>query len=341
MQNLQQVLLRNFIPWTQNNSAERIIVARSKMELTDLPEGVKMTPRKIQGKRIIVQGGRQYGNVRHLCARWPEAGMHEAEHPFALWVAEGQVNCQVGNYFLGCSAGDLILIPPRTPFPANRHPAHVVTSNIANHSCLVVWMSLYRRGFQCWLSSYDSTGQRQTSAAENYLFLNGQVIQLFSVLLEEILDGKDQTISEGLFTAFGGSLRREVESSRFLLPGVVIESEALPADETDFTRQVGSYIQQHLNQSLTLEQVAREMYMSRTQFVRRMRKETGKTFIEFLNSYRISEAQTLLKQSEWTTHTIAQFLGFKSPTYFYALFRAQVGCTPGEYRSQHRIGKTV
>jgi two-component system response regulator YesN len=87
--------------------------------------------------------------------------------------------------------------------------------------------------------------------------------------------------------------------------------------------------------------VAREMYMSRTQFVRRMRKETGKTFIEFLNSYRISEAQTLLKQSEWTTHTIAQFLGFKSPTYFYALFRTQVGCTPGEYRSQHRIGKTV
>lgn len=294
----------------------------------------------MQGKRVIVQAGRLYGNVRHICARWPDAGMHETEHPVAFWVVSGQVNCQIGDYLLGCRRDDFVLIPPRVPFPANKHPAHVVTSNIANESCLLLWMSLYRRGFQCWLSSYDDNGQRRSSAAENYLFLNSQVIQLFRLQVEEALGEKNQRIYDGLLAAFGRSLQREVEAARFLHPGIVIEPQSLPSDETDFTNQVESYIQQHLNQPLTLEQVAREMYMSRTQFVRRMRRETGKTFIEFLNLCRISEAQTLLKQSEWTTHTIAQFVGFKSPTYFYALFRNHVGCTPGEYRARHRPAKT-
>lgn len=336
MQNLQHVLQKNFIPWTQAAPVERIAVARPGMRAADLPEGMQLTPSKIPGERVIVKGGRLYGNVRQVSAYWPQAGMNETEHTRAFWVVAGQVNAQVSNTMLGGRVGDFVLAPSRTPLPADRHPPHLVTSNVAGQSCLLLWMALYRRGFQCWLSEYESDGRRHDRAGENYLFLDGQVIQLFQLLVEEAQGNKNQKVCNGLLAAFGAALQREIEASRYLLPGVVTRPEELPDTETDFTRQLEAYIHQHMNQSLTLERVARELYMSRTQFVRRMRRETGKTFVEFLTAHRISEAQALLRESEWTTQTIAQFLGFKSPTYFHALFRDHVDCTPGEYRIRHR-----
>jgi AraC-like DNA-binding protein len=332
MQPLQRLLQDKFVPWTQAGSFERVIVARPRMKSARLPDGVKLTYRKMPGERMVVKSGRLYGNVRQVCARWPEAGMHETEHPRAFWVAEGQVNCQVGNYVLGCKTGDFVLMPPRTPHPADRHPLHLVTSNIPNQSCLLLWMSLYRRGFQCWLSEYEHGGHRHDSPAENYLFLNGQLVQLFRMLVEETLGEGNRSLCGGLLTAFGAAVQREVETARFLLPGSALISEEAPGGSTDFITQLEDYVRQHINQPLTLERVAHELYMSRTQFARRIRQETGQSFVEFLNARRVKEAQNLLRESEWTVRAIAQFIGFKSPAYFHAFFLRHTGCTPGAYR---------
>lgn len=332
MQNLREVLLKNFVPWTRSNLVNRVMVARSPMNAAHLPEGMTLTPRKLHGKRVIVKNGRLYGNVRQVNAYWPQAGMCETEHVRAFWVVSGQVNCQVGNYVLGCKVGDFVIVPPRTPLPADRHLPHLAASNVPGQSCLLLWISLYRRGFQCWLSEYGFDGQRRDSATENYLFLNGQMIQLFHMFIEEAMNRKNALICNSLLTAFGAALQYESEDARYLLPGLVVKSDHIPTTSIDFTQQLEDYIRRHLDQQLSLDHVAREFYMSRTQFVRRMRQETGKSFIDFLNSYRIKEAQMLLRESEWTVQTIAQFVGFKSPTYFQTFFLRRVGCTPGEYR---------
>jgi AraC-like DNA-binding protein len=109
-----------------------------------------------------------------------------------------------------------------------------------------------------------------------------------------------------------------------------------PPTQNDFTGQLEDYVKHHLNQSMTSEQVARELYMSRSQFVRRIRQETGQAFVEFLSTYRIQQAKTLLGESEWPVQTIAKYVGFKSSTYFHAFFQRQVGCTPGEFRLKTR-----
>ena len=79
------------------------------------------------------------------------------------------------------------------------------------------------------------------------------------------------------------------------------------------------------------------MHLSRTQFVRRMREETGQTFVEFLTDYRIKEAKTLLRESDWTISAIAGFLGFKTPSYFRTVFLRQTGQTASAYRIQNRL----
>jgi len=296
---------------------------------------VALEHHKIEGKRVVVKGDRLYGNTRIISAQWPEAGMHEMENPRFVAVIKGQVNFRVSNYLLGCGEGDFILIPPRLPYPANAYSPQLIVPRAPARICVLLWMGLYRRGIQCWLSEYEG-GQRTIETTENYLFLNGQVIELFRLLMEEATSEKNDPVCDGLLLAFTNALLREINAGRYLHPGPVVKTETAPAPGNNFTVQLENYLSQHLDEHLTMEHVARQLYTSRTQFALRMREETGQTFVEFLTAYRIEQAKILLLESEWTTQIIARFVGFKSSTYFHALFQRQVGCTPGEFRIKHQ-----
>lgn len=331
MPSIEQILQRKLIPWAKAGAAERIIVARKRMSLATVPSGVELKYRKLEGRRVIIKGGRVYGNTRRISAKWPEAGMHEAENARLICVVEGTINFQVGNYLLGCKEGDFVLIPPRLPYPGDKYLPRLLNSRIPNHSFSLLWMLQYRRGFHCYISRY-ANGKREIDSMENRLFLDGRVIELFHLLIEEATGEKNDLLCEGLLLAFVVALQREVEAKRYLHPGPVAESDEVSTAKNDFIGQLGDYIKQHLNQPLTSELVARELYMSRAQFVRRIRQETGQTFVEFLNTYRMQQAKTLLAESEWTVRAISRYVGFRSSTYFHAFFLRQESCTPGEFR---------
>lgn len=334
MQLLARILKAKLIPWAKAGVTERIIVARKKMLAAELPSGVEITYRKIPGRRIVVKGTRPYGNTRLVTAQWPEAGMHELEVPRFICVVDGAVNYQVGNYLIGCNAGDFILIPPRLPHMGMSYVPALIHSRIEGHPCQLLWMGSYRRGLQCWLTRYEA-GRRSGNPMENYLFPRGRLIEVFRLLLEEAANEREISICDGLLQAFVGALWREVEAQHYLHPGPTVKSDAPPAANSSLSEQLQSYIRGHLNEPLTIESVAHELFMSRAQLARRIRQETGKTFLELLTAHRMAEARLLLLESEWTAQTIAQFVGFKSPTHFNRLFCRQVGCTPGEFRHQH------
>lgn len=334
MQHFSQILQNKLLPWSKNGVAQRIVVARPRMNMAMMPPEANLIYREIPGKRKIVKGERLYGNTRQISAEWPEAGMHEVENSRFICVVDGQVNYQVGNYLLTCNAGDFILIPPKLPHPGNRHFSRLVHSNIPGKSCLLLFMLQYRRGFQCWLSEYEGD-LRKDSASENYLFLNEQVVQLFRLLVDEISNQNDGFLCDSLMLSFAASLLREVSAGHYLHPGSAVKMESSEA-KNEFVEDLEIYIGKHINERLSLEAVSRHFYMSRAQLVRRMRSETGQTFVEFLTAYRMREAKTLLHESEWTAQAIAKFLGFKSPAYFHHLFVRQAGCTPGEYRLKNR-----
>ena len=335
MQHLQKILQEKVLPWAKAGAAERIIIARQRMSAAEMPSGVQLTYHKIPGKRVIVKSGRNYGNTRLISAKWPESGMHEVENARFICVAEGNMNYQVGNYLLHCKAGDFIFLPPRFPHPGNKHFPPLAYSTFPGEVCTLLFMAQYHRGLQCWQSQYGNE-HRKDSAAENYLFLKGQVIQLFELLIEELQTEKNAALCNSLLLSLMTSLSREVSAGRYLHPGPIVKRETSGNVKNEFIQHLEEYIEQHLNEHLTLESISHHFYTSRAQFVRQVRKETGKTFVEFLTDYRIREAKTLLRESEWTVQTIAHFVGFKSPVYFHRLFVKQADCTPGQYRLENK-----
>jgi AraC-like DNA-binding protein len=330
MQLLQQILNDKLLPWIESGAAERIIVAQKRMSAASVPPGVQLTYRKMQSKRVVVKNNRLYGNIRCETAKWPEDDMDEAVIPRFIYVVDGLVNFRAGNYMIGCKQGDFIMVPPGIPFYGGKPSPELL--GIPDNSALLLWMLPFRRGFQCWLMRYENTPNKVKDSTENYLFLDHQILQLFELLMEELLGRKDGALCDSLCLAFVKSLLREVNEKHYFHPGPVVMEKPVSVTGTEFIQQLEKYIGQHLDERLTLEMVSRRLYISRTQLVRRMRQETGQTFVEFLNEFRIKEAKTLLQHTEWTAHVIAEFVGLKSPAYFHALFLGQVGCTPGEFR---------
>ena len=68
--------------------------------------------------------------------------------------------------------------------------------------------------------------------------------------------------------------------------------------------------------------------------VRLLKQETGKTALELIHLYVISEAKNLLLSGERSISEIAYQLGFENPPYFSRLFKKEVGISPKEFKNQ-------
>ena len=328
------LLLKALSPKLLNQTRPQFIVARSKMSAAEMPDGVTLTRRKIIGERVIVKDRREYGNVRSYIARWPEAGLHEWEHYKLVYVLAGRIDFQVGRYGVQCGEGYYLIIPPGMPQPDGK----LLPYHARDSFCELLNVISHPHAVQCFITRAQP-GQSYVEPLENYLFENGNLAALFHLLMEELVGGQNNfnNIGSALLSAFWLALQREVEAERYINPGPIGRPQEIVADKVGFESQLLRYIQAHItDQSLNLETVARSLYLSRAQFVRRMRSETGKTFIEYLTDYRIREAKVLLQDSNWTVSTIAGFLGFRSSTYFQAVFRKATGHTPSQYRRLNR-----
>lgn len=65
-----------------------------------------------------------------------------------------------------------------------------------------------------------------------------------------------------------------------------------------------------------------------------LKQETGKTALELIHLYIISEAKNMLVAGDRSISEIAFQLGFENPPNFSRLFRKEVGMSPKEFKNQ-------
>lgn len=92
------------------------------------------------------------------------------------------------------------------------------------------------------------------------------------------------------------------------------------------------YIERHLKEPITLEEVANECFLSKSHFCKIFKEETGKTFKAYLNEKRIECAKILLKNSSLKNYEVALEVGLEDASYFNELFKRMAGMTPAEFR---------
>jgi AraC family transcriptional activator of pobA len=103
-----------------------------------------------------------------------------------------------------------------------------------------------------------------------------------------------------------------------------------------FENLLNNYFGSEKPQTIGLPSVAYcadELNLSPNYFGDLVKKETGKTAQEYIQSKLIDMAKEKIFDMNKTVSQIAYELGFKYPQHFARLFKQQVGCTPVEYRS--------
>lgn len=330
-----QLLRSQIIPWTDSIREPKIVVARTAMRAADLPDGVMLTRRKIEGQRKVTRDKRYFGNQRVYTAEWPEANLQELAIPKIACIISGTADYLLGDCYVHCGPGMFILMPPHIPH--QRNAPNLAGERLRNGSCALLHALAFQHGVHFWYSR--SVNERHFNEAEdNYLIPNFAAVQIICLLMNEAAEKKPhfEPVASGLLATVFAIIAREIALGNYTRRGLK-EGAYQPHPADNFADQVQEYLEANCHRILKVEDVATHLYMSKSQFSRRMRQEMGVTFIEFLTRLRIERAQQMLRDTNLTSTGIAGSLGFRSVTHFHAVFRSLVGYTPIEYRRRaHR-----
>lgn len=114
--------------------------------------------------------------------------------------------------------------------------------------------------------------------------------------------------------------------------------ERIETDPLNPLKTMISYIQDHYQDKVTLNDIAESGMMCQSKCCRLFRETLRQSPIEYLQSYRIQRGIDLLNHSSMSITEIALECGFHGASYFTETFRKLNGITPKEYRKQTLAG---
>lgn len=194
------------------------------------------------------------------------------------------------------------------------------------------------------LRGFDDFGERFNGVAtfddsEWQLILS--VISEFKAMCEEDKMGAAVSMEDAhaflylqaleLASIFAKARRRllhtELEANQKAVPETVVKTGVHQK-----VHEVALYLQTHIHESVSLEELAQRFFMSRSYLTRSFRNVTGFSVVEYMTYIRIQKAQQLLRESDRAITEIADLCGFGNITYFEKVFKEATGQTPVQYR---------
>jgi AraC family transcriptional regulator len=120
--------------------------------------------------------------------------------------------------------------------------------------------------------------------------------------------------------------------SRFFITGEV--TNKIPAESKSRFKHILEFIQQNLENEITIRELACKAYLSSDHFTRIFKKLIGQTPLDYINLKRVEKAQLLLATTNLSLKEILEKTGFNSPSYFNRIFKKLTDCTPLGYRKK-------
>lgn len=160
--------------------------------------------------------------------------------------------------------------------------------------------------------------------------------QVFSVLQECLLHMRRLFIdqSEGYELLFASWLYRFLFylCQNFTGPSAISEKTGSVRDLQRITA-IMEWVNSHYKESITLEDAAASLALSREYFCRLFKKYTGQTFLEYLNSVRTKKLYQDLKKSDENITILMEKNGITNYKVFMRTFKKMYGDTPQHIRS--------
>ncbi len=323
--------------WLERDSSSRIIVATPTVEelkRQELPDHVRIIPRKRRGPRKQIRGRRHFNENRLKLARWPEDGLDENALPFAVCVVAGEADFHIADYILHCTAGDWVLFPAGIPKQDGSTPH--LEGDTGGRYGEVLWMYTgvtKETKLRCWICRSEEERHYCVEGANCWIG-HRFLAQMFNGFCDETQGARRPEIVTHLLQGVLLFLRSEIEAGHALF-GEAVHSSLNEKTEHDPITEAITYIEEYMFQHLTIESVARQVSISPSSLIRRFKERTGMTFNRYLTQLRLEHAATLLVETDVPIAHICQRVGLKYGQ-FRLLFQQHHQCSPGQFRELKR-----
>lgn len=109
--------------------------------------------------------------------------------------------------------------------------------------------------------------------------------------------------------------------------------------EIDRVRKVYEYSFEHFKDNITLSEIAELTHQSVSNFCKNFKRDTKKSYIEFLNDIRLNHACNKLKETDDPVTKICYDSGFRNWSNFSVQFKKRFKTSPSAYRKMWQLSK--
>lgn len=132
------------------------------------------------------------------------------------------------------------------------------------------------------------------------------------------------------------------ELSAWLKRSCVLAQQRIQENRQDstksFVRRAIEYVgRNYSDQDLNVEHICGYLHVSAAYFSTVFKRETGKTFINYLTDFRMERAVRMLMEEDEKTYIIAEAVGYSDPNYFSYAFKKKFGMSPSKYKQSQGV----
>lgn len=117
-------------------------------------------------------------------------------------------------------------------------------------------------------------------------------------------------------------------------PYIRHKNDTINAMQSIYVKRALNFIDSRYNEQITLDEMTRQLQISRSYFCSLLKKETNRTFSQLLNETRIEKSKELLVKGSLSVLEVALAVGFNNQNYYTMTFKKLVNMTPLEYRNK-------
>jgi AraC-like DNA-binding protein len=238
-------------------------------------------------------------------------------------VLEGEYSSMVENQSYHLHKGDFLLIDQNV-----MHKYQPTEGKNENSRRIILWVTgAFLKSLSDGELDLTECFRLQDSRAWHFPVYYEEMLRgyLLKLAMDGASTGIRRAMDRGYLTLFFAHLNLLCGRKESLLSGEYVAEHPL-------VEQVNAYVEAHLEESITLEQLAECVHVSKYHFLRKFKELTGVTAHAFVMNKRLIRACELLQKGESVT-TAYQKAGFGDYSVFLRNFRDAFGISPSKYRS--------
>jgi transcriptional regulator GlxA family with amidase domain len=144
-------------------------------------------------------------------------------------------------------------------------------------------------------------------------------------LVEKYTDRQTAILASKYFAI---DIDRESQSAFAMFQGQKAHIDAI-------IKQAQEFIETHIQEKITIDELADLVSLGRRSFERRFKVATNNSVLEYINRVKIEAAKRSLESSRKNINEVMYDVGYTDTKAFRAIFKKITGLTPIEYRNKY------